>query len=521
MKYCKLIAMLALLLGAGTARSQGAPLPVGLKDVPPDSIYFFHADVKSILKSPLVQEVRKGLGDQLQQAMEAAKAQGIDIEKLSTVTFSSPNFTLIASNAENNQFLLTLQFQEAYDKSKLFVDQRAGEEKDNAIPLKSDMLLRLVDSKTVQLTNKKMAAQKDKGKPANSETDSLADFIQESQKHQLCMAINLSGLPDEIRKNPAEELRPFLPIFNAQNLGIFADATQGLKVNLKFHCENADKAETVKGSLNLAGKIASKQIELVQNSKSRDLEPLLPALKIIKKGIDEAKIQELKNEVSALVEFQSDIPLGSYLKGLSGKMLGNSSRTIAVNNLKQIALAMHNYASVYDGFPPGAICDRKGKKLLSWRVAILPYVDQTALYAEFKLDEPWDSEHNKKLIAKMPRVYRHPSDDPKTTKTRYKIFTGNGACFDVVKATKFQEITDGTSNTLMCVTAAEPVEWTKPDDIEYDKKVDVLKLLFWEDGSTPISLCDGSVRSVSTKLKLDTLHLLIQKADGQVIGPIE
>src|SRR5262249_54155708 len=70
------------------------------------------------------------------------------------------------------------------------------------------------------------------------------------------------------------------------------------------------------------------------------------------------------------------------------------------NNLKQIALAMHNYNDAYNGkLPAHAIYSKDGKKpLLSWRVAILPFIEQDNLYQQFHLDEPWDSEHNKKLI---------------------------------------------------------------------------------------------------------------------------
>ena len=79
-----------------------------------------------------------------------------------------------------------------------------------------------------------------------------------------------------------------------------------------------------------------------------------------------------------------------------------------MNNEKQIALAMHNYHAANDHLPPAAIKDKAGKPLLSWRVAILPYLEQAALYNKFHLDEPWDSPHNKALIASMPAVYACP-----------------------------------------------------------------------------------------------------------------
>src|SRR5215208_5386317 len=76
----------------------------------------------------------------------------------------------------------------------------------------------------------------------------------------------------------------------------------------------------------------------------------------------------------------------------------------ARENLKQIALAFHNHHDA-NGRLPGNICDKNGKALLSWRVQILPYLEEDKLYFEFKLDEAWDSDHNKKLIEKLPKTY--------------------------------------------------------------------------------------------------------------------
>src|SRR5262245_56693586 len=80
-------------------------------------------------------------------------------------------------------------------------------------------------------------------------------------------------------------------------------------------------------------------------------------------------------------------------------------RAGVANNLKQIGVAMHTYHDKHRSFPAAAIYGKDGKALLSWRVALLPYLGLEALYKEFKLDEPWDSAHNKRLLEKMPAVY--------------------------------------------------------------------------------------------------------------------
>jgi hypothetical protein len=199
-----------------------------------------------------------------------------------------------------------------------------------------------------------------------------------------------------------------------------------------------------------------------------------------------------------------------------------AQRASSTNNLKMIGLAMHNYDATYNGFPPVAISDKKtGKPLLSWRVALLPYLDEDNLYRQFKLDEPWDSDHNMKLAAKMPKVYSHPIKNKSgDTKTHYRVFFGNGAFFDMNKPKKLRDITDGTSNTVLTVEAEEPVFWTKPEELPFDPKKDLPKLLTIN-GRITLGFGDGSVRSISANIKPETLKLLIQSNDGNPIPPLD
>ena len=114
-------------------------------------------------------------------------------------------------------------------------------------------------------------------------------------------------------------------------------------------------------------------------------------------------------------------------------------RAQCTNNLKLMGLALHNYHDVNNAFPAASITGKDGKPLLSWRVAILPFIEQQELYNEFHLNEPWDSPHNKPLIAKMPKVYACPSRsrvEPGTT--TYKVFVGGGALFDVAKGSSMR-----------------------------------------------------------------------------------
>ncbi len=159
---------------------------------------------------------------------------------------------------------------------------------------------------------------------------------------------------------------------------------------------------------------------------------------------------------------------------------------------------MENHYSTHKQFPDRAIRDKNGKPLLSWRVAILPYIEENSLYKEFHLDEPWDSQHNRQLIDRMPDVYRSPDTGSRQSgRTRYLAASGRALMFPPDRGVKIKEITDGTSKTIM-VVEADPdhsVIWTKPDDLEVDLE-NPRRGLF--NGSLPLNICfaDGAARSI-------------------------
>jgi len=187
------------------------------------------------------------------------------------------------------------------------------------------------------------------------------------------------------------------------------------------------------------------------------------------------------------------------------------------NNLKQIALAMHNMHDTYNYFPDDDGLDDDNKGNLSWRVWILPYMEQAALYNQFHLDEPWDSDHNKTLIEQMPAIFESPGVTEKG-KTSIHVFTGEGAPFAGDKAPGIRDITDGTSNTIMTVLAgADKADvWTKPGGLDFDAE-NPIKALGKIDKEFLIGLMDGSVRSLSSDVDPVLLTSLISNAGGEGI----
>jgi hypothetical protein len=187
----------------------------------------------------------------------------------------------------------------------------------------------------------------------------------------------------------------------------------------------------------------------------------------------------------------------------------------SANNLKQIAIAFHNYDSANGKLATNRLA-KDGKPGLSWRVLLLPYIEQDALYQQFKLDEPWDSEHNKKLIEKIPDLFAPVRGRAEKGQTFYQTFTGKHGLFAPDATPSVGTIADGTSNTFLVAEAAKPVIWTKPDDMEFDGTT-VPKLGGMFDGRFTVAFADGQVLRFKKDTDKDLLKLLIDPADGMVI----
>jgi hypothetical protein len=204
-----------------------------------------------------------------------------------------------------------------------------------------------------------------------------------------------------------------------------------------------------------------------------------------------------------------------------------SERMHASNNLKQIGLAMHNYHSTYNSLPP-ADGKLNGKPTLSWRVHLLPFIEQDILYRQFRLDEPWDSPENRRVLDTfpMPPTYAYGKMRPGQKTTPFRVFIGGGAAFESGKLTRFvgedrnhAAFTDGMSNTLLVVEAAEEIPWTKPDELEYGQGMPLPKLGGADRPGFMALLADGSVRFVSRSTNEQTLRGFITRGGGEVPGP--
>jgi hypothetical protein len=192
------------------------------------------------------------------------------------------------------------------------------------------------------------------------------------------------------------------------------------------------------------------------------------------------------------------------------------ARARTIHNLKFIGWAMHNFTNRNGGRLPPAATRNDDNPLLSWRVAILPWLEEFTLYQRFRLDEPWDSANNKALLKDMPLVYAPVTRKEMTPyATYYQGVVGPGSLFDGQEGTRIEELIDANNPTLMVVEAVRPVPWTKPEDVLYDDAGPLPELGGQFEDGFYVGLADGSVRFLSRKIAPERLRALITQWRGQ------
>jgi hypothetical protein len=197
-------------------------------------------------------------------------------------------------------------------------------------------------------------------------------------------------------------------------------------------------------------------------------------------------------------------------------------RNGSLNNLRQLTLAIHNHEATHGKLPAQAAYKTKdGKPGLSWRVALLPYLEEGALFEEFHLDEPWDSEHNKRLIGRMPATLRSPKSVAEPGMTTYQAVVGDDTVIaQGTEPNRFANIRDGLSNTIMFIETSddEAVIWTKPDDFEYDEMKPTKGLgAVWSGNVFMAAYADGHVRAISLAVDPKALAAMFTKSGGEVV----
>ena len=327
----------------------------------------------------------------------------------------------------------------------------------------------------------------------------------------------------------------FLPLIDHVKVecgyaGIDPQVAENMGFDARLECDSPEGAQQVAKTLEalrtvglnlLQAKIQAWRQATPTGATAEQVGQINQFFDMVVKSLTDGKIVASNKsvEVSTKLDLNQAVVAGFLMPAIAAGREA-AMRTQSMNNMKQLGLAIYNFAAAKKHFPSAAIRDKDGKSMLSWRVAILPFIEQDTLYKEFHLDEPWDSEYNKPLIAKMPGVFRDPHEDAGSTNSSYFMPTGKGMFGGNEDGLRIKDIFDGTSKTIMLVEAKRNIPWTKPEDIEID--ADPLKPLPELGGHLVpdifgAAFADGSVRILSKSLTTPQLHKLFTFAGNEAV----
>ncbi len=311
----------------------------------------------------------------------------------------------------------------------------------------------------------------------------------------------LTELPEDLGGGSIRELTR-----GCQWVAAAIEITPAVQVRLTVQAANAESAKVLQTSLARLVKALAKDKQirvLVPN-----IEQALPLVSLKVSG-DRLTLTRDEKELATLLQ-----PILAPF--------APPPQSDATTRLHKILLAIRDYETAHHHFPAAASYDKQGKPLLSWRVHILPYLGEQKLYKQFHLDEPWDSEHNKKLIGRMPEVFRSSDNAElaKEGKTTFLAPLGEATVFPDKRGVRIGEITDGTSNTifLVDVETSRAVIWTRPEDWHYDPSDPLRGLARRLKDRYIVGMGDTSVRLLQREISKYTMQGAFTRNGGEILG---
>jgi hypothetical protein len=224
------------------------------------------------------------------------------------------------------------------------------------------------------------------------------------------------------------------------------------------------------------------------------------------------------------------VGVGGVLYALLMPAVGNARqaalRSSSISNLKQITLALHSYEAQHGSFPPAYVTDADGKPLYSWRVLLLPYLGEDALYDRFDKTKAWDDPANIDVSNSMVSVFRSPLDEQVADNgASYVGIVGANTMFPAGKGRKKGEIVDGLSNTIMVLEVKGFTgSWAEPLDPTLTQfgtgailGANSNQLQSAEaNGTTLVGFADGTVRQLNASAAARVIQpVAITVSDGQ------
>jgi prepilin-type processing-associated H-X9-DG protein len=326
------------------------------------------------------------------------------------------------------------------------------------------------------------------------------------------------------------KLAAYSPVWEkSRAIAVSVNAIGGLKIDALASCASNDDGKQVGQTCEALLTLARNMMQGIRAQADRLRNEGRPAPRWMPPLLTPGLVDPLLEKASVTVESgdgesavrvvaRADVEVAEVAKSFLPAVA--NARAAAVrsqsrNNLKQIGLAMWNYHNDKGHLPPAVGIGPDGKTRYSWRVALLPYLAQNDLYEQYRFDEPWDGPNNRKLIAKMPPIYRYPDAGGDPTRPTYFVLTGPDTLFADNKGTAHSTVRDGISNTIAVVEAKRDIPWTKPEDIPYDVKGPLPQVGGLSVGGFNCLFADGAVRFLQDTIKPDVLRAMISPAGGE------
>jgi hypothetical protein len=511
---------------SANADAKAADLPADLAKIPSDGLILFSLRVSELWTGDFLKSVRGKHKEIAEAAQEFEKHFGLPLEQVERLSVA-----VIGPPPASREPVFVVRTEKPYVLAKVLATNaklKRETYKGGALYVADKWAVYPLDDRCLIYSEFVSELRNLIDHPRPKAEGALADaLVQAAGKHTMILGVNIKEYRD---RGQLDQLPPNAEPFRSLSLARWAmlavdvGAESRLAMTAQFANEKDAKAaaKAAQSGLDLLRAGLDRGLEIL--GKDKDAADLASTLKQFKQPLTAMQIEQKGEtlQASMLAKVDPSVTGTVVMEGIR-KIRESASRTQSVNNLKQLALAMHNYADSMKGrLPAHAIYSKDGKPLLSWRVTLLPYLEQKALYNEFHLNEPWDSEHNKKLLAKMPRLYASPHDEKTLQEhtTYYQSFVGKGAFFEGKQGLLFPAaFPDGLSNTIMFVEASKAVPWTKPEDISYDPANPLPKIGLTGVAGFLAAMGDGSVHMISRGITQKTLRNAITRNDGEVLGP--
>jgi hypothetical protein len=533
-----------------------AVLPADLDLVPRDAAEFVHIRAADLWRSEWAKDIRylvEKAGPEAWKAFEKkCPLDPSSLDRITLILLTPPTVTrpFPGVDPEAMSALVVVTTKKPYERLALIrgLGPREKVYGPNLYYFNEELWsgLALIDEHTFLIGSEdalvrffEMSRRKDQNGPLR------AALAEAAHKHQVVVGLNPTLLGKE---KDTQSLPPPMQKLLAAHCGTLTlDLDQGIHADLRLDFRNEDQAQEGEKALRdmlalarqgLAQPIGEMERVLHDPDKAslpdlpenfgalvglgflRELDILLKQAPIERQGSTVKLPWTYRRLESAQLLFvlASVVTLGqTWSAGLAfaaDKMATGPGKDPIEEHLKTLAQALERYHAQHGTYPPPALYDREGRSVLSWRVALLPYLGEEPLYNQFKLDEPWDSLHNKRLLKKLPQALRSPNHHGWGTgrwKTTTQVFAGANTVFDGTKGVRRSDVAKQTI-LLAHLTDDNAVYWTKPADLSYTADKPLPNLFGKHGRNFQVLLADGNYRTIDKAMEEKTLRALIERS---------